>query len=110
MTVEIHEHRSPKRPLFRDNLALNVYICIKKVELKVLYFGVSRDQTNKDEEDLDVRENLTAGEFKKKLMDMYPKLEDIQSFALAVNETYADDSLMLSEGDTIAIIPPVSGG
>jgi molybdopterin converting factor subunit 1 len=110
MTVEIQEHRSPKRPLFLDNLALNVYICIKKVELKVLYFGVSRDQTNKDEEDLDVRENLTAGEFKKKLMDLYPKLEDIQSFALAVNETYADDGLMLKEGDTIAIIPPVSGG
>ena len=110
MGVEIHEHKSLKRPLFRYNLVLNVYICIKKVELKVLYFGVSRDQTNKDEEDLDVRENLTAGELKKKLMDMYPKLEDIQSFALAVNETYAEDSLMLKEGDTIAIIPPVSGG
>lgn len=75
-----------------------------------MYFGISRDQTNKDEEDLDVRENLTAGAFKKELMEMYPKLEDIESFALAVNETYADDSLMLKEGDTIAIIPPVSGG
>lgn len=80
------------------------------MELKILYFGISRDQTNKDEEDLDVRENLTAGAFKKELMEMYPKLEDIESFALAVNETYADDSLMLKEGDTIAIIPPVSGG
>ena len=80
------------------------------MELKILYFGVSRDQTNKDEEDLAVNENLTAGEFKRKLTEMYPKLEDIQSFALAVNESYAEDSLMLKEGDTIAIIPPVSGG
>lgn len=89
---------------------LNVYICRKKVELKVLYFGVSRDQTNKGEEDLVVMENLTAGELKKKLMEMYPKLEDVQSFALAVNESYADDEMMLKDGDTVAIIPPVSGG
>lgn len=89
---------------------LNVYICRKKVELKVLYFGVSRDQTNKGEEDLVVMENLTAGELKKKLMEMYPKLEDVQSFALAVNESYADDEMMLKDRDTVAIIPPVSGG
>lgn len=89
---------------------LNVYICRKKVELKVLYFGVSRDQTNKGQEDLVVMENLTAGELKKKLMEMYPKLEDVQSFALAVNESYADDEMMLKDGDTVAIIPPVSGG
>ena len=75
-----------------------------------MYFGVSRDQTNKGEEDLVVMENLTAGELKKKLMEMYPKLEDVQSFALAVNESYADDEMMLKDGDTVAIIPPVSGG
>ncbi len=91
-------------------LVLNVYICRKKVELKVLYFGVSRDQTNKDEEDLVLMENLTAGELKKRLMEMYPNLEDVQSFALAVNESYADDEVILKEGDTVAIIPPVSGG
>ena len=80
------------------------------MELKVLYFGVSRDQTKKDEEGLRVEKNLTAGELKKKLMSMYPKMDDVQSFALAVNESYADDNLMLKEGDTVAIIPPVSGG
>lgn len=80
------------------------------MELRVLYFGVSRDQTNKDVEDLKVDENLTAGELKNKLAMMYPKMNDIQSFALAVNESYAEDNLMLKEGDTVAIIPPVSGG
>ncbi len=75
-----------------------------------MYFGVSRDQADRDEEDLVLRENLTAGDFKKKLMEMYPKLDDIHSFALAVNESYADDSLMLNDGDTVAVIPPVSGG
>ncbi|MGA9270542.1 MAG: molybdopterin converting factor subunit 1 [Lutimonas sp.] len=80
------------------------------MELKLLFFGVSRDQTNKDEENLVIEGELTAGELKSILKDKYPKLEDIQSFAIAVNESYADDSLTLKEGDTIAIIPPVSGG
>lgn len=75
-----------------------------------MFFGVSRDQTNKDEENLVIEAELTAGELKSILKDKYPKLEDIQSFAIAVNESYADDSLTLKEGDTIAIIPPVSGG
>lgn len=75
-----------------------------------MFFGVSRDQTNKDEENLVIEGELTAGELKSILKDKYPKLEDIQSFAIAVNESYADDSLTLKEGDTIAIIPPVSGG
>ncbi len=75
-----------------------------------MYFGVSRDQTDKDEENLVVTDHLTAGEMKEKLRNMYPGLEDIQSFALAVNESYADDNLVLKEGDTIAVIPPVSGG
>ena len=75
-----------------------------------MYFGVSRDQTDKDEELLTLSDSITAGELKKRLKQMYPTLEDIQSFALAVNESYADDELELKEGDTIAIIPPVSGG
>ena len=88
-------------------LVLNVYICRKKVELKVLYFGVSRDQTNKDEEDLVLMENLTAGELKKRLMEMYPNLE---AAALTSGIGAADDEVILKEGDTVAIIPPVSGG
>lgn len=91
-------------------MELNVYICRKKVELRILYFGVSRDQTRKDEEHFVVSQNLSVGEIRKKLLDKYPSLDDIQSFALAVNENYADDDLILEEGDTVAIIPPVSGG
>ena len=89
---------------------LMITFVIKKVELKLLYFGVSRDQTDKDEELLTLSDSTTAGQLKKRLKQMYPKLEDIQSFALAVNESYADDELELKEGDTVAIIPPVSGG
>lgn len=75
-----------------------------------MYFGVSRDHTDKDEENLNVSEGLTVLDIKEELKQMYPQLEDIQNFALAVNESYAEDNQELNEGDTVAVIPPVSGG
>jgi sulfur-carrier protein len=45
---------------------------------------------------------------------MYPKLAtmvlDEDSLTLAVNEEYVTDTLLLKSGDTVALIPPISGG
>jgi len=49
-------------------------------------------------------------ELKKKLLLKFPKLKNIEEFAIAVNEEYAEDDLVLRENDVVAIIPPVSGG
>ena len=75
-----------------------------------MYFGVSRDHTNKDEERLNMKEGLAVSEIREALKQMYPSLEDIDNFAIAVNESYAEDDQELANGDTVAIIPPVSGG
>ena len=80
------------------------------MELHLLYFGIARDQTGKHDEMLDVEDQITVLEMKKNLSLKYPGLDDIESFALAVNESYADDELRLNHGDTVAVIPPVSGG
>ena len=47
---------------------------------------------------------------KEKLLQKYPQLENIHSYAIAVNENYASEETTLKEKDVIAIIPPVSGG
>lgn len=91
-------------------MSQNHYICQKKMKLKLLYFGVSRDYTSRDEEYLEVENATTVLEMRAELQRRYPKLEDIQSFALAVNESYATDEMKLKDGDTVALIPPVSGG
>ena len=36
--------------------------------------------------------------------------KNIDSYAIAVNEEYAVEHLVLKENDVVAIIPPVSGG
>ena len=57
-----------------------------------------------------MKEGLAVSEIREALKQMYPSLEDIDNFAIAVNESYAEDDQELANGDTVAIIPPVSGG
>jgi molybdopterin synthase sulfur carrier subunit len=40
----------------------------------------------------------------------YPKLQQLKSFAVAVDSEYANDGDTLTSQNEIAIIPPVSGG
>ena len=51
---------------------------------------------------------------RQRLADMYPKLAalvlDEDSLTLAVNEEYITQRLRLKAGDTVALIPPISGG
>ena len=44
------------------------------------------------------------------LKKKYTQLKQLNSYAIAVNESYAADELVLKENDVIAVIPPVSGG
>ncbi|WEG11935.1 molybdopterin converting factor subunit 1 [Pullulanibacillus sp. KACC 23026] len=39
-----------------------------------------------------------------------PGLDAVDQVMIAVNEAYALDDQMINEGDTVALIPPVSGG
>ena len=54
--------------------------------------------------------NTTVSEFKMLIQEKYPQLSQINSYAIAVNENYANDQILLKNNDVVAIIPPVSGG
>ena len=78
------------------------------MEVKVLYFAVLRDITGKDGEIIRFTGRSTD-ELRILLKNKYPqgaKYFDISRFA--VNGEYYEGEL--KEGDTVAIIPPVSGG
>jgi len=80
------------------------------MKIQVLFFGITTDLAGKSSISLTVSENTTVYELKEILKLNYPNLKNIHDFAIAVNETYADNNLDLSEGNVVAIIPPVSGG
>ena len=52
---------------------------------------------------------LTVGELKERLKAEYNWSEG-QRVMVAINEQYAMDEDIIKTGDTVALIPPVSGG
>ena len=80
------------------------------MKITTLFFGITADLIGKTELDIALEDSITVGAFKFILKEKYPQLKNINSYAIAVNEVYAKDSIILKEGDVVAIIPPVSGG
>ena len=78
--------------------------------INIQNFGIARDICGGSTLRLELPDQATAGQLKQLLTEQYPRLGQLASFLLAVNEEYADPDLLLSPGDEIAVIPPVSGG
>jgi len=80
------------------------------MRIKILAFGIARDICGSGVIHLEVSENVTAGQVKQLLTEGYPQLGQLKSFLLAVNEECAEPDTLITPGDEIAVIPPVSGG
>ncbi|WP_439131750.1 MoaD/ThiS family protein [Polaribacter sp.] len=78
--------------------------------VKTLFFGITADLVKASELEILVDENTSVAAFKANLIERFSSLKNINSYAIAVNEAYAEDELLLKEGDVVAVIPPVSGG
>ncbi len=80
------------------------------MKIHVLLFGIATDLVGANSLDFELNPETTVEGFKQKLQDQFPKLTEINSYAIAVNEAYASSGTLIKENDVVAIIPPVSGG
>jgi molybdopterin converting factor subunit 1 len=80
------------------------------MKASILAFGIAKDIFGASAIEVDLHDNATASDLKASLEVQYPRLKQIASYLLAVNNEYANDDLLLNERDEIAVIPPVSGG
>lgn len=80
------------------------------MKIKLLLFGITTDLLGTSSLKIEIEENSSVQDLKDKLLEEYPQLENINSYAIAVNEEYATAETLLRENDVVAIIPPVSGG
>jgi len=79
------------------------------MNVNVLAFGIAKDIFGQSSIILDIDGSTTA-DLKNLLEQRYPRLKQLTSYMVAVNNEYALDEGVLTEHDEIAIIPPVSGG
>ena len=80
------------------------------MKITTLFFGITADLVGETELDIALESSIAVDAFKLVLKEKYPQLKNINSYAIAVNEVYAEGVLILKEGDVVAVIPPVSGG
>ncbi|MEE8484088.1 MAG: MoaD/ThiS family protein [Nitrospinota bacterium] len=78
--------------------------------MKVLYFASLKERLKIAEEEIRLERPVTVREFLKKNLE--PRLEGakIENFLYAVNEDMVNVEYTLTDGDTLAILPPLSGG
>ena len=80
-----------------------------KNRYKVKAFGITKELLGGSEAIIETKGD-TVGHLRTALAEKYPQLSDLRSLYIAVNTDYADDDVILSDSDEIALIPPVSGG
>ena len=82
-----------------------------KVQVKLLFFASLKDIVGSRQLDFDVPSGATVNDLLERLEERYPGLRPYRSIVLtSLNEDYVERSTVVSDGDEVAIFPPVSGG
>lgn len=76
--------------------------------ITVLFFAGIREEIGVDRLQIDIQ-NITVQQLKQYLQIEY-QLSTLHQVMSAVNESFVTDDEVIKDQDTIAFIPPVSGG
>lgn len=75
----------------------------------VLAFGIVKEIFGGAKAEIEINDS-TVTTLKNALEEKYPRLQQLASYMIAVNDEYAELTQNIQSKDEIAIIPPVSGG
>jgi sulfur-carrier protein len=75
---------------------------------KVLFFAHLRDEAGHESVEIEAA-GKTVAEFKQIVAEKYG-VQKLDTSMTAINEEFSSNDEVINEGDTIAFIPPVSGG
>jgi molybdopterin converting factor small subunit len=78
--------------------------------IKIVAFGVARDIIGGSQLDMECESNLIVSQAIELLKTQFPDFQKLASIKMAVNEDYVSNDFVISEGDELVLIPPVSGG
>jgi len=79
--------------------------------IRVLFFAGARERAGVETAEFDASVIATVDDLRRQLAARFNNLAAwLPKVAFAINEVYAHDTTALKPGDTVAVIPPVSGG
>lgn len=86
-------------------------LTFNEMQVRLLFFASLKDIVGSREVSLDLPDGSTISDLLSKLETSYPRIREYRPVLLtAINEDYVDKAARISEGDEVAIFPPVSGG
>jgi molybdopterin synthase catalytic subunit len=81
------------------------------MQVRVLYFALLRDRAGERQEEVSLPDGAKVRDLRTRLGEIHPNLvELLQSAIFAVNREFAFPDEALTDGDEVAVFPPVSGG
>ena len=81
------------------------------LKVTVRLFAGYREKAGEAEVRLELPEGATVGSLVDEMLRRYPDLtRDAATLVVAVNHEYSEHHNVLTDGDEVALIPPVSGG
>jgi len=81
------------------------------MKIQIQLFAAARDAVGQSPVVVELPASASVADLRRELVTDFPKLDSIAKILLvAVNQQYAGDDQVLSEGDSVACFPPVSGG
>jgi molybdopterin synthase sulfur carrier subunit len=80
------------------------------MNVNILAFGIVKDIFQRPCIEIELKGKATVETLKSSLEEKFPRLKQLASYMIAVNDEYAAVNDLINANDEIAIIPPVSGG
>lgn len=80
------------------------------MKVKILAFGIAKEILGSSSISMELNDDCGMSELKQSLEEKFPRLKQLSSFKIAINNHFASLDEVITESDEIAIIPPVSGG
>jgi len=83
------------------------------IRVRVIPFGVLKDRLDSSVATVELPEGASVGDLLERLSSSLPAgapAKRLRGIAVGVNAEYAQSTRVLSDGDEVALLPPVSGG
>jgi len=80
------------------------------MEVKIVLYGIAKDIIGTSNYLLPTEQGVTVKLLLEQLKVQFPKLKELNSLLVAINDEYAELDDIIKDNDEVILVPPVSGG